>query len=333
MTDLKGKTIRLYEPGSVFSAVTLDSSGIDSAYHAYFQGYATPRHGIWPTFLSLEHSSTGSGPLTFTINQGVTILHWCDSNFFRANYRGGYDFNTGYASGPIVSRLQNPSLFLEFDRNSNSSWMLGWAHQSNGQLISSDTDAALFTRFNKGSNNPQSDAQDFASMGWDYYWARYTRDYTGFGYSAEYRYHIRQGSEFSKSTPGFGSRDRIEDTSFFDTKPHLRILDVDGFTVSLEKSFPYAGRVMSRFVFKASLTTPEWTSPELWGGSIRPMKWPKDFYVAYGGKIKVFFDYMHGRMSTLARFDDGDQFKVNFGVIVPSLPNEGYNLDRLLKWR
>jgi hypothetical protein len=326
---LKGQTIKVHRAGSEIVTIAIDSTGFDSTYRFRSNGYTTPLHGVWSSFLSYEKSTSNSGPMTFLINQGVTVLNWNDSNFFRINYRGGYDFNSSYASGPIVSRLQNPSVFFEFDCNSNASWMAGWAHQSNGQFLTSDSDAIAFAKFNKDDQYPQSEAQDFASMGWDYYWTRYTRDFTAYSFSAEYKYHVRQMSEFSLSHPFIGSRKRIEDTSFFDQKEHLNIYDVDGLTLTLDRGFHNEDSFWHPFKFRLWFTTPELINRSSWKEFASVADWPKGLMAVYGGKVSFFTQVTHGRMSTLARFDDGDQFKFNFGVIVRTFANEGVDLNHL----
>jgi len=88
-------------------------------------------------------------------------------------YTGQYDFFVfsdnvpGRSSAPVVSRLQNPGLFLKHIVTSQDiqelsgleSISLGWFHESNGQQI----DGSDTSTFNNTLN-----ASDYVSRGWDY---------------------------------------------------------------------------------------------------------------------------------------------------------------------
>lgn len=84
-------------------------------------------------------------------------------------YTGKFDFfifsdeGIGRDSAPVVSRIQNPGLFVshKFNDHGNNdgfeSVSVGWFHESNGQQIS---DNATFTN--------TVNASDYVSRGWDY---------------------------------------------------------------------------------------------------------------------------------------------------------------------
>ena len=89
---------------------------------------------------------------------------------FYFSYTGKYDFfvfsedEQGRESSPVISRLQNPGVFLRRKHSLGEhesgveSASVGWFHESNGQQIS---DQAAF--------NNKPNGQDFVSRGWDYF--------------------------------------------------------------------------------------------------------------------------------------------------------------------
>lgn len=122
--------------------------------------------------------------VSFDTNVGISWL-WSDKNdvttpwslAWGANlfYSGSYDFRMDLESGPVLSRLQNPqvSLFIDWMGSRGAiaaNWTLGWAHESNGQYASEPGDFQLL-----GAIDPHYKDQFFASMGWDYYFLRFTR--------------------------------------------------------------------------------------------------------------------------------------------------------------
>jgi hypothetical protein len=307
-----------------FSRFDIYSAKLDYEPH----GFRIPKYGVSRSYFSYERTSYSPdriGHLAFLINQGLTILQGDDDGltkvpwFLRVNYQGGYDFNTAYHSGPIVSRLQNPSIFVEADWPSNKfGILLGYAHESNGQYLSSDSDAIWFENIGAGKNDPNSEPQDFASMGWDYLFIKGVKDYPWLSVSLEYRHHLQQGTIVKWGA----KRSRIEDTSFFDDGPHRRIMDVDGarIGVSFKKSLlPWNG------VLSFTATFPEFCNNL---SSLR------EYFDFVGMPVSVmhshewrhvpwFVAFSYGRMTTLARFDEEKQWKLNIGVSIPMINNEG----------
>jgi hypothetical protein len=281
-------------------------------------GYRVPKFRRTRSLLSGEYSSSRSGPLTFLINQGLTVVQgdsiWPFSApwFLRGNYQGAYDFNMLQSSGPIISRLQNPSLFLQVDwLKHDLGLMAGWAHESNGQHLNSDSGARMFEQISGDAKGPLS-AQDFASMGWDYWWFRLEKAHSWGGYSLEYRHHVRQLSGFRRSG--------IEDTSFFDDERHPRIMDVDGIRLSVSYTkLPWNNGKLSLYA----------TLPEVWnhlsfGEYIDVTKYPMSIeHIHENRYIPWFVSFAWGRMTSLARFTDENQWKANIGVIVPPFYNQG----------
>ena len=91
------------------------------------------------------------------------------SNVWYFAYTGKYDFflfsdeGVGRNSAPVVSRIQNPGLFIKHKVDSEGSEYgfksvsVGWFHESNGQQIIDNT------TFSNTVN-----ASDYVSRGWDY---------------------------------------------------------------------------------------------------------------------------------------------------------------------
>lgn len=99
---------------------------------------------------------------------------------FGQSYSGTYDFamSTQY-SGPVLSLDQNPVLLfgaMHWKPVDTSiprivSWYGGISHQSNGMFLD---DTGMYRRFNRmrPSGTDTILAQQFASMGWNYWWTR-----------------------------------------------------------------------------------------------------------------------------------------------------------------
>lgn len=187
-----------------------------------------------PSFLGFEMSSKyHDGPIfTFTIHQGLSIpirrVLNKDTTFayklaLSGAYHGAYDFDTERNhSGPVISRLQNPMVFIPMrfvwgdSLRHSIPLYLGWAHESNGQFIDNDTSKEFFSRMKTGSKG--FDPQDFASMGWNYWWLRSGYEIRrpvkswkrleAAGATLELRYHVEQKSLFDRTN--------LEDTALFD---------------------------------------------------------------------------------------------------------------------
>ncbi len=123
----------------------------------------TPNFTFWPL---KEHPLWGKSGIT-------------------AAYVGIYDFYFGTKeSGPVISRLQNPFLYLfvEFPliKDYRHKHSLGVGHESNGQIINSKTSFDYFTEAYSDSIHGLKDSgedlkysdynlEDWVSMGWNYY--------------------------------------------------------------------------------------------------------------------------------------------------------------------
>lgn len=86
-------------------------------------------------------------------------------------YDGLYDFYLfTRPSAPVVSRTQNPGLFIPFKAPRDrrvllaDEWDFGWFHESNGQTIDNAADYnAAYAKMGQG-------VQDLVSRGWDYWY-------------------------------------------------------------------------------------------------------------------------------------------------------------------
>jgi hypothetical protein len=279
---------------------------------------STPEFGEWASRFTLEYSDLSPFGPTFQLNQGFTIYYFGSHQFLRFHYRGAYDFNTGTESGPVVSRLQNPMVFYEYDfRAAHIGILAGWAHESNGQILQDTGDASAYRVVNSGKNG--YDPQDYASMGWDYWWAGFAHNLGRLRYTAEYRFHVRQVSEWPIGDAFGGSVRGIEDTSFFDGARHRGIKAVDGLRAQATLMLV---RHWSLYFSAAGV----W--PEIGYGAAEDYelrKIPLSFQIGLGKKLPVFLSYSRGRLSNPARFDAIMDYKVNLGFILPIVSNQGLN--------
>jgi len=150
------------------------------------------------------------------------------SNEFFFSYTGKYDFFlfssevAGRDSAPVVSRIQNPGLFLKNTRTLENNEGLetisiGWFHESNGQQISDNT------TFNNTLN-----AEDFVSRGWDYLGLdfKYNQHKT-WTFPDTINYYLRL--RFFCDCQGFGLiDDREDDIRIFGGTEQAKISDYDG---------------------------------------------------------------------------------------------------------
>ena len=104
-------------------------------------------------------------------------------------YIGVYDFYFGTKeSGPVISRKQNPFLYLFSEHEIITSYsfksILGIGHESNGQFISSSESHNHFEKSfqdsihgtdgsGTGLKYAQYNLEDWASMGWNYYYTEF----------------------------------------------------------------------------------------------------------------------------------------------------------------
>ncbi|TNF39284.1 MAG: hypothetical protein EP315_00025, partial [Gammaproteobacteria bacterium] len=101
--------------------------------------------------------------------QDVWHSKWVPMPYFAFTGRFGQYINTRDSS-PVVSKRFNPKLFGRYWLDENKSYIdIGYAHESNGQRINSET---LYQnlRDQYASNNENPDfANDSISRGWDYW--------------------------------------------------------------------------------------------------------------------------------------------------------------------
>lgn len=111
---------------------------------------------------------------SFYVSPGVTFGYNFKSSALTGAlvYYGAFDFYFGtLTSGPVFSRLQNPTAYVEYlDFLSGNTWRkwairFGAAHESNGMFIESREDFDRFSTAIPGD----FEAQNFASMGWNYW--------------------------------------------------------------------------------------------------------------------------------------------------------------------
>jgi hypothetical protein len=225
-----------------------DAIQSDPAPEKAFRSDSSGRFDFTPSFLGAEFSGKYSPlpVLTFTIYQGLSTPYWkarpwSYSGAVKVAYHGGYDFDSRNRSGPVISRFQNPLVFVEnyFDSIGGTGWSnniyAGWAHESNGQFLETSEDAARFDSINGRTRKPYY-PQDFASMGWNYWWVRIGFDFrdalksgaheNSSGFAMELRYHVNQTSWFRRS--------ELEDTSLFDgSRTSGGIRGYDGFRLAV----------------------------------------------------------------------------------------------------
>lgn len=209
-----------------------------------------------PTYVGFEHGTKydkGFPALSFTIFQGVSapLVNYRDNESFgyslnvSAAYHGGYDFDKENHSGPVLSRFQNPQLYLPMrflwgeKKRQSIPLYLGWAHESNGQFIETPEDAHHFDSIN---TSKRYYAQDFASMGWNYWWLRSgyelrrpfpaCKKIGAIGLTFELQYRVEQTSLLKRTA--------LEDTSLFDSsRTSGGIKGYDGTRLSLWMTYRF----------------------------------------------------------------------------------------------
>lgn len=253
--------------------------------------------------------------MAFTLNQGLEIKL---ASWFKLGgaYSGTFNYRSDSYSGPLISTKQNPSLFVAISSASgNPIWSVpaGWAHESNGMFLSSQQDFTGFTGLRVDSCRAASskckdlDAQDYASMGWDYLWirgfitnaTRKNRHELVFNASLEFRMYMQQSF-------GFGE-DRLEDTSIFiyNTNP-VGYGHYDGVRVSLGASFEnFSLQGFGKF----GMETPVYGS----GGAMLSYRLPEEIRKTY--PVEPFVSFETGYGLTLARYFEQNT-RVSVGVII-----------------
>lgn len=253
--------------------------------------------------------------LAFTLNQGLEIKL---ANWFKLGtaYSGSYDFRTDAYSGPVLSLKQNPSLFLAFTGTSGSPiWSIpaGWAHESNGMFLTNEQEFQGFTGLRPDScKTPASkckdlDAQDYASMGWDYLWirgfitnaTRKNRHELVFNASVELRMYMQQGF-------GFGE-EQLEDTAIFIRNDNpVGYRHYDGVRISAGASYEnFSLQGFGKFGMEA----PIYGS----GGAVLSYRLPEEIRKTY--PVEPFVSFETGYALTLARYFEQNT-RVNVGIII-----------------
>jgi len=113
----------------------------------------------------------------FALVHGQVLGPWVRDESLNFGYAGEYDFYLQRYSQPVVSRIQNPGMWInETFRDSGArargGWIsapwsldLGWWHESNGQCLSTESQYETFEKYNLDGAH----AQDYVSMAWDYF--------------------------------------------------------------------------------------------------------------------------------------------------------------------
>lgn len=245
----------LHQPLWVFAASSIDSDEPGRLLSGYQPSYFTVAFDDVDPHLEFVVS------IKYPLDDDVD---WMDdlfkgTNRFYFGYTGQYDFFVasedvpGRDSAPIVSRLQNPGLFLKhsFDAVGNKDDMVfksisaGWFHESNGQQIEG-SDIARFASVNNAS--------DFVSRGWDYFGLDLKHGYKDIDLYTRFR--IFCGCQ------GFGAiGGREDDVTVFKGVDNEDIRDYDGlrliFSHSLYNNFSYT--LHARTGFQADAALDNWS--------------------------------------------------------------------------
>lgn len=226
------------------------------------------------------------------------------SNRFYFGYTGQYDFFLasndipGRSSAPVVSRLQNPGLFLKHESDSTEikggillkSVSIGWFHESNGQQIEG-TDVTTF-----GSSN---NASDFVSRGWDYLGADIKHSYHDMNLYTQIR--IFCGCQ------GFGTiSGREDDVTVFTGSDNEDIRDYDGlrliFNHTIHQDFSYT--LHAKTGFQADSAFEYWSFKAEIDFNL-PWKWIED--------VPLNFFYFSGYGQNISTYHIHDEY-IGFGI-------------------
>jgi len=153
-------------------------------------------------------------------------------------YSGQYDFAFGSQySGPVISLEQNPALFVGYhgisrDSSGENAIFVGVSHQSNGMFLDHKSMFDAFDTLPKLNSLPLH-GQEYASMGWNYWWIRPVWNWGAPGaqnrfqqWSLELRHYIPQNHLFPWQSG------RLEDTSnFIDPGTRLGYEQYDGLRI------------------------------------------------------------------------------------------------------
>ncbi|MGH1365982.1 MAG: hypothetical protein ACRBF0_20655 [Calditrichia bacterium] len=175
---------------------------------------------------------------------------WGESGI-SVGYIGIYDFYFGTRnSGPVVSRNQNPLLYLFTEhaiKNLKVKAILGLGHESNGQFISTKNSYDVFEEAfadsvhgtDPSGENPrfyQYNIEDWASMGWNYFyteWIVKKNSILGTNALLSFNLHLRWFFKHGTLDP---SNQDLEDNIFYDREldGKTSIRDYDGFRYTID---------------------------------------------------------------------------------------------------
>ncbi len=178
--------------------------------------------------------------LSFFLSPGIRVAYRKDRLEHAANlvYHGAFDFYYGsMTSGPVLSRLQNPELYYEIGKVMDLEVLQRWglkfgaAHESNGMFVDS------LDQYNhmRATLPFDYDAQDFASIGWNYWLLEGDAELK----IGTYRLKPHLGLRLYTSENNFFKFSGLEDTSLFypGAKP-ARYPDYDGLVLLLPLEVP-----------------------------------------------------------------------------------------------
>ena len=199
-----------FEPGS-------DLRGYEPSYLVY--AFDEENH--------VEFKISIQYPVKEVLGRRVARLTGGTNELFFA-YTGMYDFFVfseelaGRDSAPVVSRLQNPGMFVKNTRplvngEGLESISIGWFHESNGQQIS---DNSTFVN--------TVNAEDFVSRGWDYLGIDFNyKDRDAMFMDGDVSFYLRL--RFFCDCQGFGFIDgKEDDIRIFGGTETAEISDYDG---------------------------------------------------------------------------------------------------------
>jgi hypothetical protein len=188
---------------------------------------------------------------SFLISPGITLAYTDEPHTLSMSlaYHGKFDFYFGsLESGPVISRLQNPELFLDYDSqlqparllNSEAQptpamtrWQvrIGVGHESNGMFVETREQFDAF-----GATLPPGyNAQDFASMSWNYAFTRIESEFSLHRVRFVPQIILRLFTQHD----GLWTTQGLEDSSlFYHAGPKPHIWDYDGCEFSLAMKTP-----------------------------------------------------------------------------------------------
>lgn len=267
---------------------------------------------IGPSKAGFQFGSKSPYP-AIEINQGAELR--LDDGFkIGATYSGLIDFRDGKYSSSALTQKHNPSVFLAFvNSGRNVIWSIpvGFGTEANGMPIGSAEQFRGFSGLDPDSCKlfqgcSESEAQDHASMSWDYVWVRgfitnataRNRHELVFNASAEFRFF---------RAPGLTFGDQLNDKNVYVyTKNELGYTHYDGLRLSLGASY-------ENFVLQTHCQLGTEAPVYGNGGVSVSYRLPEEIRKTY--PIEPYFAFDFGYGLTMARYFES-QAKVNVGVIV-----------------